>query len=479
MTDAAEKPGSSDKPEFKLHEAFKEPGADEFKRKGNEAFKEGKWDEAIKNYNKAIQLDPSQAVFYSNRAACWSSKGSHESALADAQRCIERDPKYVKGYTRKAKALFDLKKVDEAEAAYQEGLAVDASNEACAAGVADIRATRKKNRKSPINFGAARGLVKGLYDKVKSGGMGGRMQMYMVLLVAYYMFTSFTGRGSKGKSSGASSVPDAAEDDDDEASNAPPEALNRSFQQAGGLWLSYVEAEGRADTLLLLLHRTSSSTEAEFGDSLPQFMKKVAPPGGMRLLAPDRPCHGYSPCPPTGTSGTGAGWLSGLVARRRPKHLAIVAYGQEAALQALALVKQRQEKSQLLLVNPQALPPPVGAMAAPADLQAWLREHYEQAGSARVAADAAAWAVKSGAAAGKPNDPPPFADAAKLPEGSVVSFLYDDGEEEVKGLQLALEDEGIEVKVRHAAGAATVDEVVTEASQLVGSGDFANQEEED
>lgn len=469
------------KSEFKLHEAFKEPGAEDYKKKGNEAFKEQKWDEAIKNYNKAIQLDPNQAVFYSNRAACWSSKGNHDSALADAKRCIERDPKYIKGYTRKAKALFDLKNVDEAEAAYQEGLAVDPTNEACSSGIADIRASRKKNRKSGSGmFNQASGMMKGFVDKMKTGGLGGRMQMYVVMMVGYYAFTTYTGRNSRDRSStGPSPAPDVAADDDDDMPNAPPMKFRRGFAEVDNSWLSYVEADGRADTVLLLLHRTSLSAEAEFGASLPQFLKKVSPPGGVRLLAPDRPCHGYSPCPQDGKPNAGTGWLKGLLAGRpSPKHLAIVACGREASLQALTLVQQRKQKSQLLLVNPQLLSPPAGAMATSADVRAWLEEHYST-GSAQAAADAAAWATKGVGPAEQSKDNQSFDKVAKLPEGSAVTMLYDDGEEELKDLTAALEDEGIEVRVRHASGPATMDEVLTEAQQLVGTGDFAPQDDDE
>ena len=41
-----------------------------FFRLGNEAFAMKKYDEAIAHYNEAIQLDPDNAVFYSNRRWC-------------------------------------------------------------------------------------------------------------------------------------------------------------------------------------------------------------------------------------------------------------------------------------------------------------------------------------------------------------------------------------------------------------------------
>ncbi len=41
--------------------------AETFKSQGNEAFKNGKWKEAVTEYTKAIELDPDDKIYYSNR----------------------------------------------------------------------------------------------------------------------------------------------------------------------------------------------------------------------------------------------------------------------------------------------------------------------------------------------------------------------------------------------------------------------------
>ncbi len=41
--------------------------AEAFKSEGNEAFKSGKWADAVAEYTKAIELDPDDKVYYSNR----------------------------------------------------------------------------------------------------------------------------------------------------------------------------------------------------------------------------------------------------------------------------------------------------------------------------------------------------------------------------------------------------------------------------
>lgn len=73
--------------------------ADAHKVKGNQLMSQKKYTDAIKEYTAAIALDPNP-VYYSNRAAAWSGLGKHESAVEDAERAIELDPKFAKGYSR-------------------------------------------------------------------------------------------------------------------------------------------------------------------------------------------------------------------------------------------------------------------------------------------------------------------------------------------------------------------------------------------
>jgi tetratricopeptide (TPR) repeat protein len=47
---------------------------------GNAAFKAGKFADAIAAYSEAIQTDPTQAAFYSNRAMCYMKISDYASA---------------------------------------------------------------------------------------------------------------------------------------------------------------------------------------------------------------------------------------------------------------------------------------------------------------------------------------------------------------------------------------------------------------
>lgn len=58
------------------------------------------YDAAIDSYTKAIALDATNPVYYSNRAAAYASKGDHSSAVLDAEKAIEVDPTFVKAFSR-------------------------------------------------------------------------------------------------------------------------------------------------------------------------------------------------------------------------------------------------------------------------------------------------------------------------------------------------------------------------------------------
>jgi len=61
-------------------------------------------------YTKAIELDPSNAILYGNRAATHLKLESYGSAVVDAQQTISLDPAYVKGYYRRGSAYMALGK---------------------------------------------------------------------------------------------------------------------------------------------------------------------------------------------------------------------------------------------------------------------------------------------------------------------------------------------------------------------------------
>jgi small glutamine-rich tetratricopeptide repeat-containing protein alpha len=74
--------------------------AEKHKQAGNAQMTSKDYDAAIESYNKAVSLDSTNAVYYSNRAAAYSCKGDHLAALGDAEKAISVDPKFVRAYHR-------------------------------------------------------------------------------------------------------------------------------------------------------------------------------------------------------------------------------------------------------------------------------------------------------------------------------------------------------------------------------------------
>lgn len=80
--------------------------AEALKASGNAKMSARAYQEAIGEYTKAIELDGQNPVYYSNRAAAYSSIDDQESAIGDAEKAIEIDPNFVKAYSRLGYALF-------------------------------------------------------------------------------------------------------------------------------------------------------------------------------------------------------------------------------------------------------------------------------------------------------------------------------------------------------------------------------------
>jgi small glutamine-rich tetratricopeptide repeat-containing protein alpha len=90
-------PASSSK---KAPSAEDKAKAESLKMEGNKAISSKSYSLAIQKYDEAIALDPTNPVYYSNRAAAYSAEGSHDKAVEDAEESLKRDPKFVRGYSR-------------------------------------------------------------------------------------------------------------------------------------------------------------------------------------------------------------------------------------------------------------------------------------------------------------------------------------------------------------------------------------------
>ncbi|KAF9176670.1 Hsp90 cochaperone [Haplosporangium sp. Z 767] len=95
-------------------EAYRDPALSaEARDRGNALFKKSDFAGAVKEYTEAIKRDDTDPRAYSNRAACYTKLMAINEALKDCETCIKLDPKFVKGYIRKAAIQFLKKEYTE------------------------------------------------------------------------------------------------------------------------------------------------------------------------------------------------------------------------------------------------------------------------------------------------------------------------------------------------------------------------------
>lgn len=68
----------------------------QLKNQGNKLLLEKSFSEAIKLYSQAIELDPTKAVYFTNRAYAYINLESYRLAIEDASKAISIDPSYLK-----------------------------------------------------------------------------------------------------------------------------------------------------------------------------------------------------------------------------------------------------------------------------------------------------------------------------------------------------------------------------------------------
>mmetsp|Transcript_22336 Transcript_22336/g.51177 ORF Transcript_22336/g.51177 Transcript_22336/m.51177 type:complete len:518 (+) Transcript_22336:37-1590(+) len=105
--------------------------AESLKQQGNNLFSLDCFAQAAIMYSEAIELQPKNPVLYCNRSMAYLKQEMPDEALQDAEKSMELDSSVVniKAYWRKAQALLDLLRIDEAEAAADDGILIQPGNQ--------------------------------------------------------------------------------------------------------------------------------------------------------------------------------------------------------------------------------------------------------------------------------------------------------------------------------------------------------------
>ena len=76
-----------------------------YTKKGKQLYFEGKFLEAIKNFDKAIELDPEYSDSWSYRGLCYYELDENEEAIDNFDRVLDLNPNDARSFDYRSKAL--------------------------------------------------------------------------------------------------------------------------------------------------------------------------------------------------------------------------------------------------------------------------------------------------------------------------------------------------------------------------------------
>jgi tetratricopeptide (TPR) repeat protein len=80
----------------------------EYTNRGTTHSKKGNYREAIKEYDKAIEVNPSYTVAYYNRSVAYTKTGQYDRAINDCNKVLQLDPKHANSYYTRGVSYWHL-----------------------------------------------------------------------------------------------------------------------------------------------------------------------------------------------------------------------------------------------------------------------------------------------------------------------------------------------------------------------------------
>ena len=99
--------------------------------KGGSLFSLGRLDEAISCFDRALSIDPQDAMAWNNKGAALKTLGRHEEAIACFEKALAFDPQHAMAWHNKGVVLGKFERHEEAMTCYDKALAIDPSFPLC------------------------------------------------------------------------------------------------------------------------------------------------------------------------------------------------------------------------------------------------------------------------------------------------------------------------------------------------------------
>jgi len=114
---------------------------------GNDAIKSRNFEEALKHYTEAVNLDPSNPTYLSNRATAYLGLNQAQQALQDAESIIKLNPNFGRGHQRRGQAMLALGNSVKAYESFRKAVDLEPQNAQFKAGLAQAEQAVQREAK--------------------------------------------------------------------------------------------------------------------------------------------------------------------------------------------------------------------------------------------------------------------------------------------------------------------------------------------